>query len=111
MNFNRHRNVFDMNSPNCKVMSYCNNSQSHHRLMSDSLPASCSDDNNTNHDQIRSVPMDIEELVQFLRDENASDICVIRVPPHLDYVDFFVVCSGFGGRHLRRMAGGLAAEV
>ena len=112
MNFNHHRNVFDKNNSNCKVMYYCNNLQSHHRLMSDSLLAIRSDDlNSTNHDLMRSAPMDIEELVQFLRDENASDICVIRVPPHLDYVDYFVVCSGFGGRHLRRMAGGLAAEV
>ena len=80
-------------------------------LMSDSLPAIHSDDKDASHDQARNAPMDIEELVQFLRDENASDICVIQVPPHLDYVDYFVVCSGFGGRHLQRMAGGLAAEV
>ena len=85
--------------------------QFHDRLMSDSLPAIRSDDKDASHNQIRNAPMDIEELVQFLRDENASDVCVIRVPPHLDYVDYFVVCSGFGGRHLRRMAGGLATEV
>ncbi len=85
--------------------------QFHRGLMSDSLPVCRSDDKDARHDQTRSAPMDIEELVQFLRDENASDICVIRVPPHLDYVDYFVVCSGFGGRHLRRMADGLVAEV
>ena len=89
----------------------CMHFQFHRGLMSNSLPAIPSDDKDASHDQIRSALMDIEELVQFLRDENASDICVIRVPPHLDYVDFFVVCSGFGGRHLQRMAGGLAAEV
>ena len=55
--------------------------------------------------------MDIEELVEFLREENASDICVINVPLTLDYVNYFVVCSGFGARHLRRMADGLVAEV
>ena len=94
-----------------KILLKCMHFQFHRGLMSDSLPAIPSDDKDAIHDQIRSAPMDIEELVQFLRDENASDICVIRVPPHLDYVDYFVVCSGFGGRHLRRMAGGLAAEV
>ena len=94
-----------------KILLECIHFQFHRGLISNSLPAIPSDDKDASHDQIRSAPMDIEELVQFLRDENASDICVIRVPPHLDYVDFFVVCNGFGGRHLRRMAGGLAAEV
>lgn len=55
--------------------------------------------------------MEIHELVDYLRNENASDICVIRVPPSMDYVDYFVVCSGFGARHLRRMADGLVAEM
>ena len=105
-------------SVNCRVTVRCSkillksiHFQFHRGLISNSLPAIPSDDKDASHDQIRSAPMDIEELVQFLRDENASDICVIRVPPHLDYVDYFVVCSGFGGRHLQRMAGGLAAEV
>ena len=60
---------------------------------------------------MRTRLVNIEELVEFLREENASDVCVIRVPPHLDYVDYFVVCSGFGSRHLRRMAGALVTEV
>ena len=55
--------------------------------------------------------MDIEELVEFLREENANDICVINVLLALDYMNYFVVCSGFGARHLRRMADGLVAEV
>ena len=59
----------------------------------------------------RSSLMDIEELVEYLREENALDICVISVPPSLDYVDYFVVCSGYGVRHLRKMADGLVAEV
>ena len=62
-------------------------------------------------DQRRNNPMDIEELVEFLWEENASDICAINVPLTLDYVNYFVVCSGFGARHLRRMADGLVAEV
>ena len=59
----------------------------------------------------RSSPMEIDELVDYLHEENASDVCVISVPPSLDYVNYFVVCSGFGTRHLRRMADGLIAEV
>ena len=55
--------------------------------------------------------MDIDELVEYLREENALDICVISVPSSLDYVDYFVVCSGYGARHLRKMADGLVAEV
>ena len=63
------------------------------------------------HEEKRMSLMEIHELVDYLRNENASDICVIRVPPSMDYVDYFVVCSGFGARHLRRMADGLVAEV
>ena len=123
---NRHDNIVN-NSVNGKVAaSYSNhlskhNSSSHFQfyrgLKTVSVPANHdnsiirNDDRTTSHEQTRSVPMDVEELVGFLRDENARDICVIRVPPQLDYVDYFVVCSGFGGRHLRRMADGLVAEV
>lgn len=105
---------------NYKVIACCSNtlskhvhSQTHRRLMSDILPVSHSDARNgTGCEQTRSAPMNtVEELVEFLQDENAHDICVIQVPPHLDYVDYFVVCSGFGGRHLRRMADGLVTEV
>ena len=113
-----HNHDFINNSVNCKVTACCSNFfskrvhvQFHRGLMSDTLPANRSDARDTSCEQMRSTPMDIEELVEFLRDENASDICVIRVPPYLDYVDYFVVCNGFGARHLRRMADGLVAEV
>ena len=53
----------------------------------------------------------IDELVEFLREENAIDVCVIRVPPEKEYVEYFVVCSGLGTRHIRTMADNLAAEV
>ena len=102
------------NLVNCKATVHCRKilskrvlAQFRRGLMLDTLPANRADRN----EQTRNTPMDIEELVEFLRDENARDICVIRVPPQLDYVDYFVVCSGFGGRHLRRMADGLVAEV
>ena len=105
------------NSMTCKVTEcYSSNLSdrkinSQAQLMMNTLPAHPHDDRNGGHEQRRIVAMDIEELVKFLQDENASDICVIRVPPHLDYVNYFVICSGFGARHLRRMADGLVAEV
>ena len=46
---------------------------------------------------------DIDELVQILREENAQDICVIKVPPEKNYVDYFVVVTGRSSRHLMAM--------
>ncbi|XP_070280532.1 mitochondrial assembly of ribosomal large subunit protein 1 [Myotis yumanensis] len=47
---------------------------------------------------------DIDMLVSLLRQENARDICVIRVPPEMRYTDYFVVGSGTSTRHLHAMA-------
>ena len=74
------------------------------------------------HDQPAEVPQrrkrhlhrtldNMDELVQFLREENGRDICVIRVPPEREYVEYFVVCSGLGTRHIHTMADNLAAEA
>ena len=59
----------------------------------------------------RSTSMTISELVEFLREENARDICVIRVPPEREYVNYLVTCAGTGTRHIGRMADSLAWEV
>lgn len=59
----------------------------------------------------RTSAMSIEELVHFLREQNARDVCVIELPPELGYVQYFVVCSGMGSRHIGRMADNLQAEV
>jgi len=59
----------------------------------------------------RTSMMSLEELVEFLRQDNARDICAIAVPPEKDYVAYFVVCSGTGSRHIGRMADHLANEV
>ncbi|XP_072507030.1 mitochondrial assembly of ribosomal large subunit protein 1 [Notamacropus eugenii] len=48
--------------------------------------------------------LDIDLLVSLLRQENAKDICVIRVSPELKYTDYFVVVSGTSPRHLAAMA-------
>ncbi|XP_019637437.1 PREDICTED: mitochondrial assembly of ribosomal large subunit protein 1-like [Branchiostoma belcheri] len=46
----------------------------------------------------------IGELVEELRGENAKDICVIKVPLSMKYVDFLVIVSGSSTRHLKSMA-------
>ncbi|XP_068719857.1 uncharacterized protein [Montipora capricornis] len=49
--------------------------------------------------------MNIQDLVDFLKRENAMDICVIRTTgDKRNYVDYFVVVSGVSSRHLRAMA-------
>lgn len=62
-------------------------------------------------EQKRTSMMNVEELVQFLREENGKDICVIELSPELDYVKYFVICSGMGSRHIGRMADNLVAKV
>ena len=59
----------------------------------------------------RSTPMTISELVEFLQEENAKEICVIRVPPEREYVNYLVTCAGTGTRHIGRMADSLTWEV
>ena len=59
----------------------------------------------------RTTMMSVEELVDFLREQNARDIVVIELPRELDYVKYFVTCCGAGSRHLGRMADNLVSEV
>ncbi|XP_037130502.1 mitochondrial assembly of ribosomal large subunit protein 1 [Syngnathus acus] len=46
----------------------------------------------------------LDVLVALLRQENAADICVIKVPEHVKYTEYFIVVSGVSPRHLRAMA-------
>ncbi|XP_078519683.1 mitochondrial assembly of ribosomal large subunit protein 1 [Lissotriton helveticus] len=46
----------------------------------------------------------IDVLVSLLRQENAKDICVIKVPLELRYTDYFVIASASSTRHLQAMA-------
>ncbi|XP_078448650.1 mitochondrial assembly of ribosomal large subunit protein 1 [Lampetra planeri] len=50
------------------------------------------------------VGMSLDVLVAALHQENGRDLCVINVPPELNYVDYFVVVTGSSTRHLRAMA-------
>ncbi|XP_067305589.1 mitochondrial assembly of ribosomal large subunit protein 1-like [Pseudorasbora parva] len=47
---------------------------------------------------------DVGLLVSVLRQENALDICVIRVAPELRYTDHMIIVSGSSPRHLAAMA-------
>uniref|UniRef100_A0A8C1N2Q3 Si:zfos-1192g2.3 n=1 Tax=Cyprinus carpio TaxID=7962 RepID=A0A8C1N2Q3_CYPCA len=47
---------------------------------------------------------DVALLVSVLKQENASDICVIRVPPELKYTDHMIIVSGSSPRHLSAIA-------
>ncbi|XP_067418172.1 mitochondrial assembly of ribosomal large subunit protein 1 [Emydura macquarii macquarii] len=46
----------------------------------------------------------IDFIVALLRQENASNICVIQVPPEMRYSDYFIIVSGSSTRHLHAMA-------
>ncbi|XP_072880699.1 mitochondrial assembly of ribosomal large subunit protein 1 [Hemitrygon akajei] len=46
----------------------------------------------------------IDVLVSLLRQENAKDICVIRLPMELKYANYFIIVSGTSARHLQAMA-------
>lgn len=46
----------------------------------------------------------LDVLVSLLRQENAVDICVIKVPDQVKYAEYFIVVSGVSARHLRAMA-------
>ncbi|KAM6935325.1 mitochondrial assembly of ribosomal large subunit protein 1 [Lycodopsis pacificus] len=46
----------------------------------------------------------LDVLVSLLRQENAVDVCVIKVPEQIKYSEYFIVVSGVSTRHLRAMA-------
>ncbi|XP_063777793.1 mitochondrial assembly of ribosomal large subunit protein 1 [Pseudophryne corroboree] len=46
----------------------------------------------------------IHLIVDLLRQENGKDLCVIRVPPEMKYVEYFVIVGGTSSRHLQAMA-------
>lgn len=53
---------------------------------------------------------DIDDLVVQLQKENARDICVIHVPPSIQYANYIVVCSGLSVRHLRAISENLSTQ-
>lgn len=59
----------------------------------------------------RTAMMSVEELVQFLQEHNAEDVFVVQLPRDLDYVEYFIICTGTGRRHIGRMADSVVSEV
>ena len=56
--------------------------------------------------------MNVRDVVSFLKQENAVDICVIKATGNKrSYVEFLVVVSGVSTRHLRAMAKNLEEMV
>ncbi|XP_028326980.1 mitochondrial assembly of ribosomal large subunit protein 1 [Gouania willdenowi] len=58
----------------------------------------------TGHSHKPAETFNIDVLVSLLRQENAVDLCVIKVPEHIKYAQYFIVASGVSPRHLRAMA-------
>lgn len=46
-----------------------------------------------------SPKFDTDMLISLLRQENARDSCVIKVPPETKYTDYFVTRSGISTCH------------
>lgn len=55
-------------------------------------------------DQGSSETFSLDVLVTLLKQENALDICVVKIPEQIKYADYFVVVSGLSTRHLKAMA-------
>ncbi|KAF5922830.1 hypothetical protein HPG69_013175 [Diceros bicornis minor] len=51
-----------------------------------------------------SPKFDTDMLVSPLRQENARNICVIKVPPEMKYSDYFVIGSVISTRYLHALA-------
>ena len=47
---------------------------------------------------------EIEHLVDILKKEKARNLCVIKVPKELKYVDYFCIVEGGNIRHMLGMA-------
>ncbi|XP_044063372.1 mitochondrial assembly of ribosomal large subunit protein 1 [Siniperca chuatsi] len=62
------------------------------------------DSDSSHPSQKSSEKFTVDVLVSLLRQENAVDICVIKVPEQIKYAEYFIVVSGVSPRHLRAMA-------
>ncbi|XP_014892306.1 mitochondrial assembly of ribosomal large subunit protein 1 [Poecilia latipinna] len=60
--------------------------------------------NSNSQNQGFSEVFTLDVLTSLLRQENAVDLCVIKVPDHIQYADYLIVVSGVSPRHIRAMA-------
>nr|XP_057939803.1 mitochondrial assembly of ribosomal large subunit protein 1 isoform X2 [Doryrhamphus excisus] len=74
-------------------------------VMRHESPEPETDFNDNRHLSQRSTEtFNLDVLVSLLRQENADDICVIKLPEHIKYTQYIIVVSGVSPRHLRAMA-------
>ncbi|XP_041844773.1 mitochondrial assembly of ribosomal large subunit protein 1 [Melanotaenia boesemani] len=103
---------YEAASPRCRFNAtryYCDNGASRHSE-STGMFEEAKDEMDMNHKHTDSISPRFSEtftldvLVSLLRQENAVDLCVIKVPDHIKYTEYFIVVSGVSPRHLRAMA-------
>ncbi|XP_067094304.1 mitochondrial assembly of ribosomal large subunit protein 1 [Osmerus mordax] len=98
--------------PPCRhysISRYYSDQRTEHSFSEQSSPAKCEKQENgicTQEESVKKTVRDfnIDVMVSLLRQENAVDICVIKVPEEVKYTDHFIVVSGSSTRHLRAMA-------
>ncbi|XP_072316552.1 mitochondrial assembly of ribosomal large subunit protein 1 [Eucyclogobius newberryi] len=66
-------------------------------------PTSDSSDSYT-RDKVFPQDFSLDVLVALLKQENALDMCVVKVPEQINYAQYFIVVSGYSTRHLKAMA-------
>uniref|UniRef100_A0A1A7X4D3 Mitochondrial assembly of ribosomal large subunit protein 1 n=1 Tax=Iconisemion striatum TaxID=60296 RepID=A0A1A7X4D3_9TELE len=66
--------------------------------------AEISDNRNSSINPRPAEAFTLDVLVSLLHQENAIDLCVIKVPTHIRYTEYFLVVSGLSPRHVRAMA-------
>ncbi|XP_034553635.1 mitochondrial assembly of ribosomal large subunit protein 1 [Notolabrus celidotus] len=71
-------------------------------LLQEESPMIESDHRDLRQKSPESFTLDV--LVSLLRQENAVDICVVKVPEQIKYTEYFIVVSGLSQRHLHAMA-------
>lgn len=69
-----------------------------HLSKDDSTSDSCT----TGQGSSKTFSLDV--LVALLKQENALDICVVKIPEQIEYGEYLVVVSGLSTRHLKAMA-------
>lgn len=82
----------------------CSESSSVKSKRSSGLIQEESHETDRDSNQRASQTFSLDVLVSLLRQENAGDICVIKVPEQIKYSEYFIVVSGTSPRHLRAMA-------
>merc|ERR1712135_88674 len=59
-------------------------------------------------ERTRAKVLEIENVVQIIRNEGALDLCVIRVPEERKYVEHFIICTPRNDSQLVSIPGNLA---